>query len=194
MNENTNIKPNYTLYVLIILITVVAIAGITFAFFAPQFNKPNGDATAKIISGKLDVDFTTTEYILNTNTMLIKDSERAEYADKTSFQVKHAQDSEVNALYDIYLSSISITDNFKSVDFKWELLSSNTVVATGNLSTVGVSTEFQLNATPISLPLTDTHSYELRMWLSETNADQLSLLEGNFSAKVKVVVVNAPAS
>ena len=194
MKEQEVPKSRIIISIITVLIVVIAVGGFTYAYFEPQLNVPDGPAQGDIVSGNLNIKFETSEYILNTAAMLIKDSEKAEKAEKTIFTVKHDTNSDVEARYDVFLSDINITSGFKSADFKWELLRGGSVVASGNMASIGAATELKLNSSYISLPVTTTHNYELRMWLSETDADQLSLLNGNFSAKVKVVAINAPAA
>jgi len=194
MEEKNNSKPKYFLYILLITVMVVSVVGLTFAFFAPGVTRPNGDKNANVVTGKLNIEFSTSEYISNSKMMLVKDSESASKSEKTVFSVKHATGSNVKAKYDLYISSIAITNNFKSADFKWELIKDNTTIASGNFASIGSATEIKLTSTAVDLNLADTHNYELRMWLSETDVDQSSLYSGSFNGKVKIEAVNAPAS
>ncbi len=179
---------NKQLFRSILLIVLVLAVGIgiaySYAYFSPV-TIGNGN-TNSITAANFSVDFATSRYISNLSGTLIDDNLRSTSAEHTDFTVTPT--GNVNIKYDIYLSSISISNNLKSSYLKWELLENNIVINYGNFSDIGSATQLKLNTDIITS--SSAKSYVLRLWLSSSTANQNSLLNGTFSAKVKVISAN----
>lgn len=168
---------------------------VSYSFFTtvPQINNPE-NATTHVATDYLDFDFGTTEYINNTDIKLIKPANVATEADKTIFNVARKAGSKFEIKYNIYLTDLTISDNLKSADFKWDLLQNGTSVYSGNFSTAESNEIFMLTAEPLLTNNDTSKSYELRIWLEETDKDQIGLLDGSFSAKVGIDVYTVAKS
>lgn len=175
-------KKNIVFYICIVVILISAAFYFSYAYMTATVN---GTANAtNINAGTLTVDFATSAYISNTNLLLINDTDRATKADKTSFTVSNS--GNVSANYVLSLTELTISDNFKSSYFKWELLKNGTAIYSGNFTSAVTGTEFTLTSSAQTIAVSATDSYVLRIWLSESGTDQTSLTNGSFSAKVKM--------
>ena len=119
---------------------------------------------------------------------LIKSANVAAEADKTIFNVARKAGSRYEIKYNIYLTDLTISDNLKSEDFKWDLLQNGTSIYSGNFASAESNEIFMLTAEPLLTNNDASKSYELRIWLEETDKDQIGLLNGTFSAKVGIDV------
>lgn len=174
----------FAVSVIVILVSITY--RLSYAYFVATVTG-NSTATASTIgAGTLNVNFTTSQYVSNDSLMLISDADKATSAEKMLFSVSQATATTVAARYNVYLTELSISNNFKSSDFKWELLRNSSVIASGNFTTAVSGTDFKLNSTALDLAVNATDNLELRLWLSQQDYDQLSLTNGTFSAKVKI--------
>lgn len=172
--------------VLFVLTIIVAALGSTYAYFTATITGNDTASRIRTYSGKLALDFQTSQYINNLSGELIQDSQRATQADQSIFSVYHLASSTADASYTLTLSDISISDNLKSADFKWELVKNGTVINSGNFANIGTSTTMTITPANQTLTLGNTDNYVFRLWLSETQADQSSLYDGTFSAKISI--------
>ena len=171
---------------LAILASIAILSAVTYSYFTAVVTG-NSTATSTIVkTGTLNIDFAATEYFNNLNMQLVLDANRATEAESINFTVKNATGATVPAKYNIYLVDLLVSNNFKNADFKWELLRSGTAIAFGDFASVGSLTKMKLNSSAINLPLGQTDSLTLRIWLSDRGVDQSYLLNGNFKAKVQV--------
>ena len=184
---------------LILSITAVALLtltlGVSYAYFTATVTGNDSAVVTKIVAGILDVDFTITDRISNDNILLIKDEKREEKAETLDFTVSNNGRGTLDAVYYVYLTDLNITNNLKSQDFKWELIKNDDTVFTGNFSSAETNTDFTITSETnngIVIPVKQELSvgqidrYKLRIWLSEKEEDQNSLLNGTFSGKVRV--------
>lgn len=193
MNEK---KDNSNLLRSILVVCLVLLLGVslTYAYFVRKVESNGSDTKTEVISGMIDVDFETTEYINNSDTWLINDSEVISKGDKNVFSVKRGANSTVDdVFYNIYMTNISITNNLKSSYFKWRLYNvenptiDTAAVAEGNFSSIGNNTKIQLNQAKINLPDGINHKYVLYVWISnDNNIIQNEMLEGTFEAKILI--------
>lgn len=162
---------------------------VSYSFFTtvPQINNPE-NATTLVTTDYLDFDFGTTEYINNENLVLLKRENVATDADKTVFNVARKAGSNYDIKYNIYLTELNISDNLKSEDFKWDLLQNGVSIYSGSFLAAESNEMFTLTADPLVINNDASKSYELRVWLEESEFDQASLLNGSFSAKVAIDV------
>ena len=145
------------------------------------------------------MNFTTSQYINATAAGLINDEDVLDPSNSnyTKFSVSFADDNSVSsATYNLYLTEISMTKNFKNEDVKWALYnSSNSQIASGDFSAANLSStangDGTYNADDITLASSvtitpgTTNSYKLYIWLSnDSQTNQIDLLNGSLSAKV----------
>ncbi|MBE6154313.1 MAG: hypothetical protein E7163_01890 [Firmicutes bacterium] len=185
---------------------VIGISG-SYAFYENAINT-SGETGLNVNSGSnnLTIDFATENgQIINSSLAgLINDAEVTSKADYTEFSVSLPNNSKVEtSIYNLYLTEIRMTDNFKSEYLKWALYDSsnnpikdtdgNAVV--GNFSGVTLSPEADSNgiydASDIVILSNKevnkgaTHTYRLYVWLSnDPDKLQNELLEGSLSMKV----------
>ena len=171
------------LSITIILISVAFV--ISYAFFTANILGNDTATKTNVTTGTLNIDFATSAYINNTNLFLIADSDAATKADTTNFTVANTSGN-VTGKYTLSLTELTISDNFKSSDFKWQLLKNGTELTSGNFLSALTGTDFNLTTSNQTINVGQTDTYILRVWLSESGQDQLTLTNGTFSAKVKM--------
>lgn len=168
---------------------------VSYSFFVtvPEVRNPD-KAKVDVTTDYLDYDFATTEYIHNENMALLKKEDVATSADKTVFNIKRKAGKNYDIKYNIYLTELTISDNLKSEDFKWDLLQNGVSIYSGNFKEAKSNEIFTLTAEPLTINNDAEKSYELRIWLEETSEDQATLLNGNFGAKVALDVYTVTKS
>lgn len=200
-NTKDNTKKRIILGSLIIVMSIVIIGlSISYAYYLNTIEEVNPENQGtNITSGKLSMNFATSQYINATAAGLINDEDVLDPSNSnyTEFSVSFADDNSVSsATYNLYLTEISMTQNFKNEDVKWALYnSSNSQIASGNFSTANLSStangDGTYNADDITLASSvtitpgTTNSYKLYIWLSnDSQTNQIDLLNGSLSAKV----------
>ena len=198
-NNVDNSKKRVILGSLIIVVSIVIIGlSLSYAYYINTIRETNADNQgASLTSGNLSMDFTTSQNIKATSASLINDADilSEENNNYTAFSISFADDNTVSeATYNIYLTDISMTENFKSSYVKWALYrANNTLVTQGDFSNVtlngtGSGTHNASDITLASESITSvegTKSYKLYIWLSnDPDYNQISLLNGSLSAKV----------
>ena len=84
----------------------------------------------------------------------------------------------------IDLSQIKIDSQLKTADFKIQLYENGTLIFNGDGTDVTSDT---LNLKPMtSVTIGNTYSYELRIWIKETNVSQNALMGKSFSGQIKI--------
>ena len=197
--EKDNTKKRIVLGSLIIVVSIIIVGlSLTYAYYVNTIRETNADNQgASLTSGNLSMDFTTSRNINATSASLINDADilSEENNNYTAFSISFAEDNTVSeATYNIYLTDISMTENFKSSYVKWALYrANNTLVTQGDFSNVtlngtGSGTHNASDITLASESITSvegTKSYKLYIWLSnDPDNNQISLLNGSLSAKV----------
>ena len=198
-NNVDNSKKRVILGSLIIVVSIVIIGlSLSYAYYINTIRETNADNQgASLTSGNLSMDFTTSQNINATSASLINDADilSEENNNYTAFSISFAEDNTVSeATYNIYLTDISMTENFKSSYVKWALYrADNTLVTQGDFSNVtlngtGSGTHNASDITLASESITSvegTKSYKLYIWLSnDSQTNQIDLLNGSLSAKV----------
>ena len=192
----------------VILVCLLILLGIslTYAYFARDFSIEGEEPETVVETGKLDIDFITSEYIKNDDAKLIDDSVAYREADKTQFSVTRSALNTVEYVYyTLQLVDINISDNLKSPYLKWRLYETADITADtkplnyGDFSDLNCFTNeegketcaMDLFDTKIPLAKTVTDDFVLLIWLSNDDSkNQTELLKGNISAKVQVTAVN----
>lgn len=200
-NTKDNTKKRIILGSLIIVMSIVIIGlSISYAYYLNTIEEVNPENQGtNITSGKLSMNFATSQYINATAAGLIDDEDVLDPSNNnfTQFSVSFADDNSVDsATYNLYLTEISMTQNFKNEDVKWALYNSSDVqVANGNFSTATLSSTANDDGTynadnitlknDITISPGTTNSYKLYIWLSnDDQTNQIDLLNGTLNAKV----------
>lgn len=187
MNNNETVK-HVILYISITLLLITVTFSASRAYYLARITVADKINDTSIMNANLDIDFLTSQYINEPKLMLINDSDRAASAPYTSFAITSKSTSTISADYTLYLTDFTISDNFVSNDFKWELVRKNdsgeTQVATGNFANAVTGKDYTLTTANITIAPQDTHQYIFRIWLSYTDNDQANLLNGSFSGKI----------
>ncbi len=220
----SNVKRNIILAcVLAVSLIVLAVSG-SYAYFSNKIEN-TGNGGVSVTGGDLEIGFTddtdeTHKTITVENAGLTKDDDVTKSENYTKFGIELKETSAVKHVkYQIYLTDISMTCNFKSADLKWALyrdkdsnLSEQDKVASGDFSnlttndnmcltnTIDGSTHIfsnlTLTTTEETLNLGETgnavNNYRLYIWLSySSDKNQTDLLNGSLSAKVGFRAVQA---
>ncbi len=211
-------KINNILAALIITISfiVIGISG-SYAYFLNEVVDENkGDSkNVTVSSGELKMTFATEQekYIKVTDAMLINDDELLTEGEDnyTEFTISLPGDAKVDsAFYEIFLTDIEMTDNFKNDRVKWALYkvtdgdsiketkqkegnfksvnlseTNGTTISDGKKATNSLTIEGPLPDNGITISKGATDKYRLYIWLSnDPNNNQSGLLNGKLSAKV----------
>ena len=200
-NTKDNTKKRIILGSLIIVMSIVIIGlSISYAYYLNTIEEVNPENQGtNITSGKLSMNFATSRNINATAAGLIDDDDVLDPSNNnfTQFSVSFAEDNSVDsATYNLYLTEISMTQNFKNEDVKWALYNlSNELIANGNFSSATLSSTANGDGTynadnitlknDITISPGTTNSYKLYIWLSnDDQTNQIDLLNGTLNAKV----------
>lgn len=193
MSTKDTVK-HFILYISIAIILVTTAFSASRAYYLAKINVTDTINPSTVTNANLDIEFLTSQYINEPKMMLIKDSERQNSAAFTSFAITSKSTSTIKANYTLYLTDFTISSNFVSEDFKWELVSTSdsteAQIATGNFANAVSGNDYTLTTEDITISPSETQKYIFRVWLSYTDKDQASLLEGSFSGKIALTTGN----
>ena len=176
------------LYISIALILITTAFTASRAFYLAKINVTDTINPSTVTNANLDIEFLTSQYINEPRMMLINDADRQNSRAYTNFTITSKSTSTMTANYTLYLTDFTISTNFISEDFKWELTkkgdSGETTIATGNFSNAISGKDYTLTTDEITISPSETQQYVFRIWLSYADRDQSNLLEGSFSGKI----------
>lgn len=176
------------LYISIALILITTAFTASRAFYLAKINVTDTINPSTVTNANLDIEFLTSRYINEPKMMLINDADRRNSTAYTNFTITSKSTSTMTANYTLYLTDFTISTNFISEDFKWELTkkgdSGETTIATGNFSNAVSGKDYTLTTDEITISPSETQQYVFRIWLSYADRDQSNLLEGSFSGKI----------
>ena len=176
------------LYISIALILITTAFTASRAFYLAKINVTDTINPSTVTNANLDIEFLTSRYINEPKMMLINDADRQNSTSYTNFTITSKSTSTMTANYTLYLTDFTISTNFISEDFKWELTkkgdSGETTIATGNFSNAVSGKDYTLTTDEITISPSETQQYVFRIWLSYADRDQSNLLEGSFSGKI----------
>lgn len=179
---------HFILYISIALILITTAFSASRAFYLTRIKVTDTINPSTVNNANLDIEFLTSQYINEPKMMLINDADRQSSAAYTSFAITSKSTSTIKANYTLYLTDFTISTNFISEDFKWELVrkdgSSETTISNGNFSSAVSGNDYTLTTEALTISPSETQQYIFRIWLSYTDKDQASLLEGSFSGKM----------
>ena len=187
--QKDNTKKRILLGSLIIVVSIVIIGiSLSYAYFLNEVQEINPDNQGtNITSGELTMNLTSEKYITANGASLINDADIVTKGDYTSFSVTLPSDADASsASYSLYLTELTISDNFKSKYVKWALYNADgtSELASGDFSNATSGTNINLKDN-ISITKGTTNSYRLYIWLSnDPDNNQIDLLEGSLSTKV----------
>ncbi|HIR74873.1 TPA: hypothetical protein IAB95_05195 [Candidatus Ventrenecus avicola] len=202
LKKKSFVKNTVLISVLVVSIIVIGIS-LSFAYFTMsiQGSSDTGNNQAAILN--VTTTLTTADAINATSLAIIDGSEYLTKAESIEFTVTNNTDSNVNALYTINMTDITISKNMLSQYFKWALVinsdTGNAITGSfqdlsladeGNTdtSTVTIGSKVLIadeNARSLSIGATDTIT--LYLWLeNDNNVDQLYLTNGTFSGKLSL--------
>lgn len=186
----------------LILVMAFVIIGISVSFaYYTNAIREEGDRAVSIQSGGLTMNFETAadKYITATSSSLISEADILNSDNYTEFSIDFPSENNANkASYNLFLTNIKLTSNYKSSDVKWALYdASNTRVNYGDFSSVtlgasetsGDYTLYNVDNIPIlnetEITKGTTVSYKLYVWLnSNPTKGQNNLLNGKITARV----------
>ena len=177
--------------IIILSITLTIAIGIMFGASYAWYAYKNAETNinGSTIKEKPAVIFLQTEYISSKQVIPIKDNDRYNYASKNSFTItldKNLEKYETGV--EISLTNITMADELKNPNYKYELLQNSDVIASGDFSNIGTNKTLIImpmtKLTPIIYPV--TYSYELLIWLSDDDSNQNILMNKGFSAKINI--------
>ncbi len=184
-----NTKKRIILGSLIIVMSIIIIGmSISYAYYVNTVNEVNPTSQGTTFtSGELTMNITTSQNISADAASLIDDADVLTEADYTAFSIVMPSSSDADtATYQLYLTELTITDNFKSADVKWALYNADATsqIASGNFLNATTGTNFPL-VDNITITNGETTAYRLYIWLSNDPIEnQTDLLNGSLSAKV----------
>ena len=202
LKKKSFVKNTVLISVLVVSIIVIGIS-LSFAYFTMsiQGSSDTGNNQAAILN--VTTTLTTADAINATSLAIIDGSEYLTKTESIEFTVTNNTDSNVNALYTINMTDITISKNMLSQYFKWALVinsdTGNAITGSfqdlsladeGNTdtSTVTIGSKVLIadeNARSLSIGATDTIT--LYLWLeNDDNVDQLYLTNGTFSGKLSL--------
>lgn len=178
---------------LIILLSVTVsimfgvLLGVSYGWYA--YSNAESTILGSTIKEAPMVVFAQTESIIVKQNMPIYDEDKYQYANKNSFTVTLGENLQMYETgLEIVLNNITIDEELKIENYKYELLENKQIIATGNFSTVGENTSIKLMPMTIMTPPTYpyTYAYELYIWLSEDRTNQNELMNKQFGAVISV--------
>ena len=183
-----DIKKHSILYISIAIIVISITFVVSYAYMTAKVIGNEDANNTKVSTGTLEVSFTTSSYIKENDMQLINAADVAKSAVHTDFSISHSKNSNVTTKYNLYLTELTISDNFKSKYFKWELLKNGTTLYRGNFTNAITEKDYLLTSSPQTLEVSKTDNYILRIWLeNDLQVNQIDLTNGTFSGKVKLI-------
>lgn len=161
--------------------------GVSYAWYA--YSNAETSAKGSTIKETPTIIFAQTDRIISSQNMPIADDDRYVYATKNSFIVTLGSNlKDYQTAIEISLTNIKISDELKSVNYKYELLENGVTIVTGNFSNIGNMTTLSLKPLTIMNHTKDeeTYTYDLYIWLSDDGTNQNELMNKSFGAKVNV--------
>ena len=181
-------KRNNTIKIVLFILTLIILGfGMTYAYFTATVRGNEEASLAEFSAGGIVIDFDTSAYINSENIELISDEDKETSSEQNKFTVSLKTSTSKSVTYLLSLNNITITDNLKSADFKWELLRNGSIINSGDFSEIGTATTMKLTSTAVTMTYNQQDSYIFRIWLSNTDQDQSNLYNGEFSAKISLV-------
>lgn len=204
MDENNKKFPkrNIVLYVSIAVILVSLTFRASYAYFVSYLTNNTTPTSTVVNTGDLSMKFEDGSTYINAQDMMLMTEEEALRASNNYSRFTVTNDGNITGNYKIYLSNYSISSNLVSRDFKWRLKIDDTILTgnfydlfkdmTPNASGIitGSSIDIPINSNSVSLPVGESDNCEFRVWIEETQENQIGLTEGTFSTTLRLIATN----
>lgn len=181
---------NYKKLLVIICIVLVVIFGFMLFTCYAWYTFSGGSTVfnTNTYNEYIDVEYRNSKVINTTTAIPIEDDEVDTKASSNYFYVDVVGASNIaEVLLSISLSDISIDDNLKSVDFKYQLLHNGVAVKEGTGLDFD-STSFELTTKEVIYSDT-VNEFVFRVWISDNGLDQTTMEEKTFSASIEINAV-----
>lgn len=172
-------------WIILVQISLILIAAIATTYAVSTFSNEIGVA---ISTANLDLQYEG-DSTLKGSLVPLYDEEAQYKASKVRFSVvSKVELTETYAGYRIVLNNINIPDELKNEAVKWQLVKGVSVIASGNFADIDVTNRYILNETLEVLPKygSTPDNLEFRVWISESDTDQVSLAGYTASMRVDV--------
>ncbi len=178
--EKENNKKKVSILIGAIVVVLVLIVGITYAYLSSNNKTPANS----VKSGTLLISYEDDNLnsIRLENISPIYDKDIKEKASKISFQVNNT--GTAKAYVDINITDISLPNELADLEFKWALYSGDEKISNGNFRNVLDNKLLLTNNEEIES--TKNKSYELYIWISESELNQSDMMEKTFTGKITI--------
>ena len=174
MNE----KKNNSKIAISIIVLVLIIAGISFAYFS-MTSKAD---TQRITTGTLSINFQVGDVIRLEGLTSIPEYMIEDEASEFNFSIENT--GNLDGYFNISLNEIEIDDELKDENFKWRLFEEGVKIAEGNFYDVNSNKYYlQKNKKMMS---GDKKNYKLIIWINDNNSEQNHMQDKSFAAKITV--------
>jgi hypothetical protein len=161
------------------------LVGVSYAYYLASVSGNYTNATGTVQSN-IDITLNTANdgYITATNMIPIPVENVATDAEIGTFSV--VSGNNFNKIkYTLSLTNITLSSNLNTSDLKWELYNTDTSTSISNGNFSGAPSSITMKS-DILIDANTTTNYQIRIYILETGADQTSLMNGTFSAKVSI--------
>ena len=107
-----DIKKHSILYISIAIIVISITFIVSYAYMTATVTGNEDANNTKVSTGTLELSFTTSSYIKENDMPLINATDVAKNAVHTDFSISHTENSNVATKYNLYLTELTISDNF----------------------------------------------------------------------------------
>ena len=177
------------LFTILVIVTVMLVLMLATSYAWYSFS--TGATTFDAVTSNKDVDirFIKGEFINDTVAVPIQSSDVDQYSDKHQFIVRTKNNrSDNQILLKISLEDVAIDDALKVSAFKVELYHQGSLVSTVTGSDLGINGAKIKDLKTVTLDNDVDNNFELRVYLLDNNEDQSSLMNKNFSCKIKTEI------
>lgn len=169
-------------------IIIPLIISFSYAYFAANISGSGSNMSGNVVTGmSFNLNMQNNAYISATNILPIEDYDVDDMAEVGTFTVE-AGANPYPISYSISLTDITIPAELKTADFKWKVTCiSNGApydVATGSFA--NYTTDDLELATGLLIDPSSTEDFEIRLWITNTDSNQIDILNKSFSGKVKI--------
>lgn len=174
-----------TSWVLLLQISLILIAAIASTYAISYFANA---IEANMVTANIDLSYIGDSEVSD-SLLPIKDAQAEQSATKVKFSVIEKNETKnVYSGYRVVLRNIVLPLELRIPEVKWQLVKGLTVIASGNFENITNTDRYLLNEELQVLPKYGTTADELefRVWLSDNDTNQISLVGKTISFKVDV--------
>ncbi len=174
-------KRKVTTIVTTLIAIVLLLISITYAYMSATKVTTKNSVQAGTLLINYEDDKLNTVNLSNIQPIYDKDIKTK--ANKISFKVNNT--GTAKAYVDINITDINLPSELADLEFKWALYSGDEKISNGNFRNVLDNKLLLINNEEIES--TKNKSYDLYIWISESELDQSDMMNKTFSAKITVV-------